>query len=334
MKIGIDIMAGDHSPKENINGVASYLNKTKNSKIFLIGSKSELNKSKSTLNNYKDRIQLVHSTEIVDIKDRPSRLFKSKPNSSMILGINLLKEQKIDAFISSGNTGCLLASSLLILGKIENIKRPALAAYIPNEDGGFVICDVGANSNNKPSHLLQFAQMSSAYIKYLENVDNPKISLLNIGSEENKGNDLMIESYKLLKDNIDNFKGNIEARYLLDNKTDIVVCDGFTGNIVLKLFEGTVNKMINWTKKSIDSHSISKLAKPMLYPVFQDIKKSYDYEEHGGTPILGVNGIVIKCHGSSKSKAIENGIFKAQKCIERNFLIKLKESISTLIINE
>ena len=124
MKIGIDIMAGDHSPKENINGVASYLNKTKNSKIFLIGSKSEINKNKSTLNNYKDRIQLVHSTEIVDIKDRPSRLFKNKPNSSMILGINLLKEQKIDAFISSGNTGCLLASSLLILGKIENIKAP------------------------------------------------------------------------------------------------------------------------------------------------------------------------------------------------------------------
>ena len=321
-------MGGDNTPDHNIIGAINYLNnpKSKDNSIVLIGDKKNHKKYKDKLSS---RCDFVYSNDKITNDDRPSRVFKTKPNSSMIIGLNLLKDNKVDSFVSSGHTGCLLASSLLILGKIEDIKRPALAAYIPNDKGGFVICDVGANSNNKPSHLLQFAQMASAYIRYLENVENPSISLLNIGVEENKGNELMVESFKLMKNNLNNFIGNIESRYLLDNKTDIVVCDGFTGNIVLKLFEGTVNKMINWTTESIDSHSISKLAKPMLYPVFKDLKKSYDYEEHGGTPLLGVNGIVIKCHGSSKSKAIENGILKSQRCINQDFLNKIKESIST-----
>ena len=329
MKIAIDIMSGDFSPSENLLGVKNYLNnpKSKDTEIILLISKSSLEKNKSILNKYKKRYEFIYTTQTIDSSDRPSRLFKNKPDSSIIKGLNLLKDKGANAFVSSGNTGCLLASSLLILGKIENIKRPALAAYIPSEIGGFVLCDVGANSNNKSTHLLQFAQMSAAYIKYLEGVDNPRVALLNIGTEENKGSDLMIESYSLLKEKLNNFIGNIESRYILENKADIIVCDGFTGNIVLKLIEGTINKMINWTMNSIDSHSISKLAKPMLYPVFKDIKKSFDYEEHGGTPLLGVNNIVIKCHGSSKSKAITNALFKAQKCIEKDFINKISKSL-------
>ncbi|MBI65449.1 MAG: phosphate--acyl-ACP acyltransferase [Candidatus Marinimicrobia bacterium] len=326
MKIAIDIMSGDKSPDANINGVINTLKKTKKIFFTLVGDEKIIKKNKE-LNKYKKNFNIIHTSQIVTINDRPSRIIKIKPDSSLVKCISLIKDKKTDAVISSGNTGCLLASSLFILGKIENISRPALAAYIPNEKKGFVLCDVGANAINKPAHLLEFSLMAKAYIEYLEDIKNPKISLLNIGIEENKGNDLIKETYQLLKNNIPNFIGNIESRDLFKNKADIVICDGFTGNIVLKLIEGTVEKMIKWTTKSINSHSISKFAKPMLYPVFKDIKKNFDYEEHGATPLMGVNGIVLKCHGSSNEKAIENAINKAKKCIENNFIEKIKENL-------
>lgn len=329
MKIALDIMSGDCSPSENIIGAVNFIKSpiSENFSITLLGSKQAISSNKNKFSFLGDRISYIYTTQVVSSEDRASRVFKQKPDSSMIKGISLLKDKKVDALVSSGITGCLFASSLLLLGKLENIMRPALAAYIPRKKGGFVLCDVGANSNNKPIHLLQFAQMSSAYIKYLENVKNPKTALLNIGEEANKGNELSIEAYNILNEKLDNFIGNIESRYIFENKADIIICDGFTGNIVLKLIEGTVNKMISWTTESINAHSISKLAKPMLYPVFKDIKKSFDYEEHGGTPLLGVNGIIIKCHGSSNSKAIENGLFKAKKCIDRKFLNKIKKAL-------
>ena len=227
-----------------------------------------------------------------------------------------------------------LKNWILILGKIDRIRRPALAAFIPTDKGGFVLCDVGANSDNKPIHLLQFSLMASAYIKYLEKIKKPKIALLNIGEESNKGNNMIVETHKLLDEYLDNFIGNLESRYILDNKADIVICDGFTGNIVLKLIEGTVKKMIDWTTDSINKHSISKLAKPMLFPVFSDIKKNFDYEEHGGAPLLGVNGIVIKCHGASNEKAIYNGLEHARKCVENDFIKKIKKSLDKLKIDE
>ena len=326
MKIAIDIMSGDKAPDANINGVINTLKKTKKTFFTLVGDEKIIKKNK-VLNKYKKNFDIIHTSQIVATDDRPSRITKTKPDSSLVQCVNLIKDKKVDAVISSGNTGCLLASSLLTLGKIEGISRPALAAYIPNEKNGFVLCDVGANSINKPAHLLEFSLMAKAYIEYLEDIKNPKISLLNIGTEENKGNDLIKETYQLLKNNIPNFIGNIESRDLFNNKADIIICDGFTGNIVLKLIEGTVEKMIKWTTKSINSHSISKFAKPMLYPVFSDIKKNFDYEEHGATPLLGVNGIILKSHGSSNEKAIESAINKAKKCIKNNFIAKIKENL-------
>ena len=329
MKIALDITSGDLAPKSTINGAKKYLKNNTTSKLILIGRKSHY-KSIKISPKYKNRIEFIEANQSIDANDRPSRVIKKKPDSSIVKSISLLKSKKIDAVVSAGNTGCLLASSLLILGKIKEIKKPALAAYIPTSEKGFVLCDVGANANNKPNHLLEFSLMSEAYITYLEGVKNPRVALLNIGNESNKGNELFIDTYNLLDSKLNNFIGNIESRYLFDNKADIVVCDGFTGNIVLKLIEGLVNKMVNWTKESINNHSISKLAKPMLYPVFKDIKKSFDYEEHGGTPLLGVDGIVIKCHGSSNEKAIENGILKAEKCIKNEFIKKINTSINKL----
>ena len=329
MKIALDITSGDLAPKSTINGAKKYLKKNPKAKLLLIGKKSHYKSIKIDA-KYKNRIEFIEAEQSIDSNDRPSRIIKTKPDSSIVKSISYLKSKKIDAVVSAGNTGCLLASSLLILGKIKEIKKPALAAYIPTEKKGFILCDVGANANNKPNHLLEFSLMSEAYITYLEGVKNPKVALLNIGNESNKGNELFIDTYNLLDSKLDNFIGNIESRYLFDNKADIIVCDGFTGNIVLKLVEGLINKMISWTNKSINNHSISKLAKPMLYPVFKDIKKSFDYEEHGGTPLLGVNGIVIKCHGSSNEKAIENAILKAEKCIQNDFIKKINISINKL----
>jgi len=332
MKFAIDIMNGDKSPKSTINAVLKYLKKNpKNNFFYLVGKKEVFMNFKNSFQSIpKNNFEFVYAEEDILDSDSPSRLYKRKPNSSLIKSIELLRDKKVDATISAGSTGALLASSLIMLGKIKNIKRPALAAFIPTDKGGFVLCDVGANSENKPEHLLQFSLMAKAYIQYLENIQNPKIALLNIGKEQNKGNSLSIETFKLLQQYSDNFIGNLESRYILDNQADIIICDGFTGNIVLKMIEGTISKMITWINSSINNHSISKMAKPLLYPVFNDIKKTFDYEEHGGVPLLGVNGIVIKCHGSSNSKAIYNGILNAEKCIRNDFILKIEESLNKI----
>jgi len=335
MKIGLDIMSGDNAPLSNINGAIRYVKNSisKDNTLILYGSENIIKNNSSLLKKYSKRISTFITTEIITMEDSPSYSFKNKRNSSMIRIIDDMKANIVHAAVSSGNTGALLTSSLLILGKIEGIRRPALAPFIPIGKKGFILCDVGANSDNKPEHLLQFAFMSTAYIEHLDKISNPKIGLLNIGLERNKGNQLMKSTFPLLESNFKNFIGNIESRTLFDNKVDIVICDGFTGNIVLKLIEGTVSSMIKNTMKSINSHSLSKIVKPVLYPVFDDMKKSFDYEEHGGTPLLGVNGIVMKCHGSSNDKAIENALLNTQKSYENNLIDDMK-SVLNKNINE
>ena len=260
--------------------------------------------------------------------DKPSHAYRNKRNSSLIKTIDDLKDKKVDAAVSSGNTGALLTASLLILGKIKGIRRPALAPFIPIKKSGFILCDAGANSNIKPEHLVQFALMSSAYLEHMGKILKPRVALLNIGMEESKGNALTVSAYPLLQKHVKNFIGNIESRELFDKKADIVLCDGFTGNIVLKLIEGIIQNMIDITIESINSHSISKLIKPVLFPVFKDITKTFDYEEYGGTPILGVNGIVMKCHGSSNSKAIENALIKTQISHNNNLIYDLENNLT------
>ena len=315
-------MSGDKAPNCNIKGAIKFIKnpKSEDTKVVLYGTENILSNNAKLLNKYKDRISYCIANDIITMNDKPSYAFKNKRNSSLIKIIDDLHDKKVSGGVSSGNTGALLTSALLILGKIKGIKRPALAPFIPIEGSGFILCDAGANSTVKPENLFQFAIMSSAYLEHLGLNKNPRIALLNIGSEENKGNELTIESFKLLKDNLPNFIGNIESREIFNNKADIILCDGFTGNIVLKLIEGLIAKMIKRTLDSVDSHSLSKMAKPILYPVFRDIKKSYDYEEHGGTLLLGVNGVIMKCHGSSNEKAIENALLNTKTSINNNLI--------------
>jgi len=333
MKIGLDIMSGDNAPLSNIKGAIKYINNptSKNNTIILYGNENIIKNNINLIKRYQDRISITLTSHIIDMNDSPSLAFKTKRNSSMIRIIDDLKDNKVDAAVSAGNTGALLTASLLILGKIKGVRRPALAPYIPIGKKGFVLCDAGANSDVKPEHLLQFAYMASAYIEHLGKINNPRIGLLNIGTEKNKGNHLVKSTFPLLESNFKNFIGNIESRTLYDNKVDIVICDGFTGNIVLKLIEGTIDSMINRTMRSVNSHSISKIVKPVLFPVFKDMKKSFDYEEHGGIPLLGVNGIITKCHGSSNDKAIENALLNTQKSFENNLVSDIRKNLNNII---
>ena len=318
IRIALDMMGGDKAPSSNINSVIDFLNENSNPiKLYLVGIEKDI---KSGLINHPlilEKIDIINTTQVIDYKDRPSRIIKTKPDSSMNVSINLLKEGIVDAVISSGNTGCLLSSSFFNLGMIDGIKRPALFAFIPSENGNFLICDVGANSTAKPNHLLQFGKMASIYMKFQMKINQPKIGLLNIGSEENKGNELSKASFNVLSKNLENFIGNIESRYLFDGKVDIVLCDGFTGNIVLKLIEGMAQYNLNLIsdKLELDNNKI-----------VEDIKQIYDYEQYGATPILGIKGLVFKCHGSSSEKGIKNALKSAYRVIQINLINKFKKS--------
>ena len=322
MKIAIDVMGGDNFPATNIDGVFNYIQNNKSNHIHFVLVGNEILIKKYLINKKlaSDDITIIDAPDIIKNDDKPSRVFKTKPNSSIVKSINLLKNEEVDSVISAGNTGALLATSLFLIGTIHNIKRPALAPYIPSQNKGFVLCDAGANVDTKPEHLIQFAMMCKAYLEYVEGIKTPKIGLLNIGKEPNKGNDLTKQAYELLKSNFDNFIGNIEPRYILNENFDILVCDGFTGNIVLKLIEGIFDNILNFgNKKSIENKEKS---------LIDNITKKFDYEEHAGTPILGLKKIVIKCHGASTEKSIEKSIETAQIFHKKNIIDIIEKKLS------
>ena len=326
MKIAIDVMGGDNFPSANIDGVFDYLNNIKNNNIhfILVGNKTLIKtyiKNKYQLNKF---ISIINAPDIIDDNDKPSRVFKTKPNSSLVKSIELLQKEQADAVISAGNTGALLATSLFLVGTMADIKRPALAPYIPSETNGFILCDAGANVDTKPKHLLQFAMMSKAYLENVENINNPKIGLLNIGKESNKGNELTKQTYNLLDSTFKNFIGNIEPRYILNENVDILICDGFTGNIVLKLTEGIFNNVFRTIKKNFSKDQISYNENTLV----NNLENKFDYEEHGGTPILGIKKIIIKCHGASSKKSILQSIKSAKILYEKKVLDLMETQLS------
>ena len=312
IQIALDIMGGDNAPYSNIDGAIQFLNDYKDVKLYLVGDKhlieSEfVKKTNFTQKNY----EIISTSQIVLPDDKPSKIIKNKPNSSMNKAICLLKNNDVGAVVSSGNTGCLVSSAFFNLGTINNIKRPALFALIPCKKGDFLICDVGANTSPKPEQLLQYAEMATVYIQNVQGIKNPKLALLNIGSESNKGTDLIKSSFNLLSDNLENFIGNIESRYIFDGKADIIICDGFTGNITLKLIEGMMIYNYQLIADKLRLKDDDKI---------NELKSIYDYELVGATPILGINGLVLKSHGSSTGKSIYNALKSAKKLIEINLI--------------
>jgi phosphate acyltransferase len=329
MKIALDAMGGDHAPSAAVDGALDYLSNIDNSAdVILVGNEIAISKLLKGKSYPSDKIKVINTTEVVTANDRPSRIFRDKPDSSLVKIVDLVKSGEADAFVSAGNTGALLVTSLFLLGKIKGIQRPALAPLIPSQKGGFILCDAGANTDVKAHHLVQFGIMAQAFIEHLDNRKNPSVGLLNIGQEKTKGNELTLKAYPMMEEHIKNFIGNIEARYIMDGDVDVVVCDGFVGNQVLKTLEGTISHMMTWFKESVKSHPISKIGLPFLSPVIKDLKSNLDYEEYGATPFLGINGIGLKSHGSTTKKGIKNALIAAQKAFEENLIEDIAKRIS------
>ncbi len=311
MKILFDAMGGDNAPEANIRGAVTAINEI-DAEIILIGNEKILKEKikelygKDCIEEINNRLKIINAEEEITMEDSPTKAIKTKKNSSMVVGFNMLKNGEGDVFLSAGNSGALLAGATLLVGRIKGIDRPALAAVLPAFEGKFLLMDAGANTNCKTINILQFAQMASIYLKNTYKIENPKIGLLNNGTEETKGNDLMKESYKLLKENAKDygfeFYGNIEGREAFSGEIDAVVTDGFTGNIFLKTTEG-VGKMVKSNLKKEAGKSIfSKLSLLPAMPIIKRFGKSMDYKEYGGALFLGVKKPVIKAHGSSDEK--------------------------------
>lgn len=329
MRIVIDGMGGDNAPKSNVEGVVNAI-KEYNVDLIITGDKKLLEEEFSKYEFDRSKLEIVNTTEIIENEDKPVKAIRSKKDSSMVVALNLVKEGRADAVISAGNTGALLAGALFIVGRIKGIDRPCLCPAIPNVKRGMtIIADGGANADCKPKNLVEFAAMSDIYARKVLGYENPKLALANVGIEEGKGNDLVKKSYEELKKLDLNFIGNIEARDVINAYTDIIVCDGFTGNILLKSAEGVAMSVMGLLKETFMSSTKGKMGALLLKEDLKKLKSFMDYSEYGGAPLLGVNGGVIKAHGSSNSLAIKNAIRQGIRFSEGNVIESIKEFIES-----
>ena len=333
MVILLDAMGGDNAPDATIKGAVKAIDQIK-AKLILIGNE-DIIKSKikefynKDISEISDRLEIRNATETIEMEDVPTQAIKRKKDSSMVVGFNMLKTGEGDVFISAGNSGALLTGATLLVGRIKGVDRPALAGILPAYKSRLVLMDCGSNTNCKPINLLQFAQMSSIYLKTTLGVENPRVGLLNIGTEETKGNELTKESYKLLKEKSEelgiNFIGNVEGRDAFSGSVDIVVTDGFTGNIFLKAVEGLGKFVKRSLTESLKKNILSKIAALPSLPAIKRFSKTVDYKEYGGALFLGVNKPVVKAHGSSDEKLFEFTIKQAEQFVENKAVDKLIE---------
>lgn len=333
MVVVVDGMGGDFSPNAVVEGCIAAI-KEYDIDILITGPEDLIREElkKHTYDN--NKIKIVNATEIINTNEHPVTAVKRKKDSSLVKALNLVKTGDADAIISAGSTGAFLVGCTLIVGRIKGIDRPALAPVMPGKKMPFMIIDCGANSECKPNYLLQFGLMGKIYFENILNVVNPSVGLVNIGTEEEKGNELSKAAYKLLKEANLNFVGNVEAREIPTGEVNVLVCDGFTGNVILKLYEGTVANIFDLLKTSIMASFRTKIGGMLLKPVFKKFKKDFDYKEYGGATFLGVNGICIKAHGSSDAKAFKNAIKQATIFYENNVVEKLKLEIEKLSVKE
>lgn len=328
MRIAVDAMGGDRAPLEIIKGCIGALRRDERLELLIVGKEDDV---KDALKEHKThRITIQNATEIIRGDDAPVEAIKKKKDSSMVVGLQGVRNGQADAFISAGNTGALLAGALLKVGRIKGIDRPALAPILPTTRGnGVMLVDAGANAECKPVNLLQFGLMGSAYMKGVMGIESPRIALVNIGTEEGKGNLLTRDAYKLLKKSSLNFIGNIEARDIMDGAADVLVCDGFVGNVILKLTEGLAISLFAQLKEGFTISPFSKMAAYVLKPGLMGIKNRLDYKRYGGAPFLGIKGGCIKAHGSSDALAIENAIMQAVKFIDEGIESRISAHIQS-----
>ena len=336
MKIILDVMGGDNAPDANIMGAVNSINKVK-AEVVLVG-KEEIIRSKikefygKEMEEISDRLKIVNATETIEMEEQPTIAIRHKKDSSMVVGFNMLKEGKGDVFISAGNSGALLTGATLLVGRIKGIDRPALAGILPAYKSQLLLIDAGSNTNCKPINLLQFAQMSSIYLRNTFGIEKPAIGLLNIGTEETKGNELVRDSYNLLKEKskeLDiNFVGNVEGRDAFSGKIDAIVTDGFTGNVFLKTTEGLGKFVKKTLTESLTKNLLAKILAIPALPAIKRFSKTMDYKSYGGALFLGVKKPVVKAHGSSDKLLFEYTIIQAEKFVENKAVDKMIEEFN------
>jgi phosphate acyltransferase len=324
MKLAVDAMGGDHAPKEIVLGVKRALSEFNDIEVILYGDENQIKQYITP----DERLTIVHTDEVIEATDEPVRAVKRKKNASMVLMAQAVNNGEADACISAGNTGALMTAGLFIVGRIDGIERPALAPTLPTLDGkGFLMLDLGANVDAKPEHLLQYAIMGSIYAERVRGINNPRVGLLNIGTEDKKGNELTKRTFQLLKDAPIHFIGNVESRDLLEGPADVVVTDGFTGNMVLKTIEGTALSVFSMLKKTFTSSTKNKLAAGLVKSDLKQMKNMLDYTEYGGAGLFGLKAPVIKAHGSSNEVALYNAMRQAREMVKHNVSNTIKDTI-------
>ncbi|WP_054740554.1 phosphate acyltransferase PlsX [Cellulosilyticum ruminicola] len=323
-KIAIDVMGGDNAPDEIIKGCIQASKKA-DFTLVLVGPEALIKEKLAAFTYEPSKIEIVDAEEVIEMEESPTLAIRQKKKSSMVIGLKLLKEGKVDGFMSAGSTGALLTGATLIVGRIKGVERPALAPFIPTQKGCSLLIDCGANVDAKPSYLAQFARMGTVYMQQCMAVPNPKVGLINIGVEAEKGNQLVKDAHKLLLvDESINFLGNIEARDIPKGEADILVCDGFVGNIVLKFMEGFAKWILGMLKIEFLRNLKTKLAAFLLKKGIHEIKGKFDYATKGGAPFLGVNGLVVKTHGSSKAEEVCVTILQTEGFIKNQLVEKIK----------
>ena len=326
--IALDAMGGDYAPEQTVKGAVEAVNSSDEIHVILVGKQDMIAKELEKYEYAKEDIEVVHASEIIDRGDVPTVAIKDKKDSSLVVAMRLVREGKADALVSAGSTGAVLVGGQLVVGRLKGIKRPPLAPFIPTTKGFSLLIDCGANVDARPEHLVQFAQMGSIYYENVMGKKNPTVALLNIGTEEEKGNQLVKDTKPLMKEckNI-NYIGSVEARELVSGAADVIVCEAFVGNVVLKFFEGLALTLFGSLKEGLMSSTRTKLGALLVKPALKGLKNQFDTSSQGGAPLLGLKGLVVKAHGNSSSKEIEIALkqcisFKKQKINE-----KIKESI-------
>lgn len=324
MKIAVDAMGGDNAPREIVQGALEAAGKDRQ-EVILVGDEELIRKE---VPGGRDKlVRIVHASEVIAMGESPVGAVRRKRDSSLVKAVQLVKEGVAEAVVSAGNTGAVMAAGVLLLGPLAGIDRPAIATIIPSKKGKTVLLDAGANVDCKPFHLLQFGIMGYLYAREILGVSQPKVGLLSIGEEATKGNELTLAAFQLLQQAKVNFIGNVEGRDIYEGTVDVVICDGFIGNVVLKVSEGMVTALLEMATEEIKRSLPAKIGMAMIMPALRNFWRKLDYAEYGGAPLLGLNGTIIICHGRSPARAIRNAIRLAREAVENNLVAAIQKCI-------
>lgn len=329
VKVAVDAMGGDNAPTEIVKGAVEAANENEHVKVFLVGEEKRVREELKKYSYRPEQVETVHAAEIIETAEPPVMAIRKKKDSSMVKALQLVKNGECDAFVSAGSSGAVLVGGQVIVGRLKGVERPPLAPLIPTQKGAALLIDCGANVDARPSHLVQFAKMGSVYMENVMGVKNPRVAIVNIGAEEEKGNALVKETFPLLKACPDiHFIGSIEARDIPAGYADVVVCEAFVGNVILKLYEGVGGTLIHMVKAGMMTSLRSKIGALLVKPALKETLKAFDLEQYGGAPLLGLKGLVVKTHGSSKAVEIKNSVLQCVTFKEQKINDKIKEKIT------